>query len=193
MRRLCVFCGSASGTQPEYLASARKLGKSLAAKKIELVYGGGRVGLMGAIADSVLEAGGTVIGIIPERLAAKEIAHNGLTELHVVKSMHERKAAMAEMSDGFIAMPGGFGTIEEFCEVLTWSQLGFQKKPCGLLNTLGFYNTLIELFDDMTKKEFVMKVHRDLVIVSEDPDEMIEKVSNYVHTAPDKWLTKDDL
>jgi uncharacterized protein (TIGR00730 family) len=148
---------------------------------------------MGAIADSVLEAGGTVIGIIPERLAAKEIAHNGLTELHVVKSMHERKAAMAEMSEGFIAMPGGFGTIEEFCEVLTWSQLGFQKKPCGLLNTLGFYNSLIELFDDMTRKEFVMPVHRNLVIVSEDPDDMIDRVSNYVHTAPDKWLTKEEL
>jgi uncharacterized protein (TIGR00730 family) len=100
---------------------------------------------------------------------------------------------MAEMSEGFIAMPGGFGTIEEYCEVLTWSQLGFQKKPCGLLNTLGFYNSLIDLFDDMTRKEFVMQVHRDLVIVSEDPDDIIEKVSNYVHTAPDKWLTKEEL
>ena len=193
MRRLCVFCGSAAGTKPEYLAAAQELGLAMAAEKIELVYGGGRVGLMGAVADSVLKAGGTVIGIMPERLAAKEIAHHGLTELHIVKSMHERKAAMAEMSDGFVAMPGGFGTIEEFCEVLTWSQLGFQKKACGLLNVLGFYDNLIKLFDDMTEQQFVAPVHRELVLVSDNPKEMIELVSNYRHTAPDKWLKRAEL
>lgn len=193
MRRLCVFCGSAPGSEPEYIEAARALGKAMVARNIELVYGGGRVGLMGAVADSVLAAGGTVVGIMPERLAAKEIAHHGLTELHIVKSMHERKAAMAEMSDGFIAMPGGFGTIEEFCEVLTWSQLGFQRKACGLLNTIGFYDSLITLFDDMATKGFVMPVHRELVLVATEPESMIDMVVNYVHTAPDKWLKRDEL
>jgi uncharacterized protein (TIGR00730 family) len=193
MRRLCVFCGSAPGSQPEYLEAARELGQAMAANKIELVYGGGRVGLMGAVADAVMASGGKVFGIIPERLAAQEIAHNGLTELKIVKSMHERKAIMAEMSDGFVAMPGGFGTIEEYCEVLTWSQLGFQKKACGLLNTLGFFDNLIRLFDDMTSKGFVMPVHRELVLVSQDPKDIINQVSNYKHTAPDKWVTRGDL
>ncbi len=193
MRRLCVFCGSASGTRPEYLAAAQELGETMAKEDIQLVYGGGRVGLMGAVADSVLKHGGTVIGIMPERLAAKEIAHHGLTELHIVKSMHERKATMAEMSDGFIAMPGGFGTIEEFCEVLTWSQLGFQKKACGLLNVIGFYDSLIKLFDEMTEQQFVAPVHRELVLVSDNPKEMIQHVVNYTHTAPDKWLQRTEL
>ena len=193
MYRLCVFCGSASGAQPEYLAAANELGRAMAAREIELIYGGGRVGLMGALADSVLKAGGTAIGIIPEVLVAKEIAHHGLTKLHIVKSMHERKATMAEMSDGFVAMPGGFGKIEEFCEVLTWSQLGFQKKACGLLNILGFFDNLIKLFDEMTVNGFVMPVHRELVLVSDNASDMLDQVSNYRHTAPDKWLMRGVL
>ena len=137
-RRICVFCGSNSGTNPAYRDAAVAMGRLLASRGIELVYGGGNIGLMGVLADTVLEAHGRVIGVIPESLMAKEVGHGGLTELRIVQSMHERKALMADLSDGFIAMPGGFGTFEEFCEVVTWSQLGIHAKPCGLLNVRGY-------------------------------------------------------
>ena len=152
MKRLCVFCGSNAGTNPIYRAEAEKLGRLLAARGIELVYGAGNIGLMGAVADACLAAGGTVIGIIPEALMGKEVAgravdHRALTRIEVVDSMHTRKARMAELSDGFIALPGGFGTFEEFCEILTWGQLGFHQKPMGLLNVNGFYDPLLAMFD----------------------------------------------
>jgi uncharacterized protein (TIGR00730 family) len=193
MRRLCVFCGSSFGLNPEYLRAAQDLGKILVQAKIELVYGGGHVGLMGAIADSVLEAGGKAIGVIPEFLAAKELAHNGLTELKIVRSMHERKSLMAELSDGFIALPGGFGTLEEFCEVLSWSSLGFHKKPCGLLNVAGYYDELIKFFDTSKENQFVSESHRDLILVSSDPKQLVHRMQTYKHTAQEKWLNKARL
>ena len=146
-QRICVFCGSNSGNNPAYRAAAIELGRLLAGRDIEIVYGAGNIGLMGILADAALAAGGKVIGVIPESLMAKEVGHLGLTELRIVKSMHERKAIMSDLSDAFIAMPGGFGTFEEFCEVVTWSQLGIQSKPCGLLNVEGYYDPLLELFD----------------------------------------------
>src|ERR1700746_2158218 len=139
MKRICVFCGSSAGSKPEYRASAQQLGAELTRRKIGLVYGGGNVGLMGAIADSVLEAGGEAIGVIPEHLMSREIGHNRLTKLHIVRSMHERKALMSDLSDAFVALPGGFGTLEEFCEVVTWTQLGLHAKPCGILNVIGCF------------------------------------------------------
>jgi uncharacterized protein (TIGR00730 family) len=151
MKRVCVFCGSSSGSRPEYRTAAEELGTEVVRRKIGLVYGGGNVGLMGVIADAVLKAGGEVMGVIPENLMAKEVGHNGLTKLHVVRSMHERKALMADLSDAFIALPGGFGTLEEFCEIVTWSQLGLHTKPCGILNVQGYYSPLLAMFDHAVK------------------------------------------
>src|SRR5579871_639763 len=147
LRRVCVFCGSSSGLRSSYAEAARRLGWTLAGHKVGLVYGGGKVGLMGTVADAVLERGGEAIGVIPQPLVAREIAHPGLTELRIVSSMHERKALMADLSDAFIALPGGYGTLEEFAEALTWSQLGIHKKPCGLLNVAGYYDNLIAFLD----------------------------------------------
>jgi uncharacterized protein (TIGR00730 family) len=138
MRRICVFCGSSSGSRPQYRAATEELGTELARRNIRLVYGGGNVGLMGVLADAVLGAGGEAQGVIPENLMAREIGHRGLSKLHVVRSMHERKALMADLSDAFVALPGGFGTLEEFCEIVTWAQLGLHVKPCGILNVLGY-------------------------------------------------------
>jgi len=160
MKRICVFCGSSPGIRPAYAAVATQLAGSLAAHGLTIVYGGGNLGLMGILADAALQAGGQVIGVIPRALASKERAHHGLTELRVVGSMHERKALMAELSDGFIAMPGGYGTFEEFCEILTWTQLGLQQKPCGLLNVEGFYDHLLNLFDHAVAEQFVKPDHR---------------------------------
>ena len=147
LKTLCVFCGSSAGSRPVYADAARQMGEALVARDITLVFGGGRVGLMGEIARTVLAGGGRVVGVIPRALLRKEIAYEDLSELHVVDSMHERKALMAERSDGFVAMPGGFGTFEEFCEVLTWSQLGFHHKPVALLNVAGYFDGLLALFD----------------------------------------------
>src|ERR1051326_7718022 len=147
IQRICVFCGSSRGGNPVYAEAARRLGAALAERGIGLVYGGGQIGLMGIVADAVMAAGGEGIGGIPEALALKEVAHEGLTELRVVGSMHERKALMADLAHAFIAMPGGFGTFEEFCEIVTWAQLGMHTKPCGLLNVNGFYDPLLALFD----------------------------------------------
>jgi len=158
-----------------------------------LVYGGGNVGLMGTIADAVLAAGGEAIGVIPQALVAKELAHNGLTQLHVVGSMHERKAMMADLADGFIALPGGFGTFEEFCEVLTWAQLGFHQKPCGLLNVDGYYNTLIAMFDHATAEQFVHPRHRSLVLESDNPDQLLDKLATFAPITYQKWLDREEL
>ena len=190
MKRICVFCGSSPGADPVYLATAEAVGKFLANRGIELVFGGGRVGLMGMVADSAVAAGGRAIGAIPESLAIKEIAHQGLDELHVVDSMHERKALMAELSDGFIALPGGFGTFEEFCEIVTWAQLGIHSKPCGLLNVNGFYDPLIEMFDRSTRQQFIRPEHRGLVIVGSSIEELFDKMEAYSPPYIEKWLDK---
>lgn len=188
MKRICVFCGSNGGLRPAYTEAARAMGLALARRGIGLVYGGGRVGLMGTVADAVLREGGEVIGIIPEALAAREVAHQGLTELCVVSSMHVRKAMMAELSDAFVALPGGFGTFEEFCEVLTWSQLGLHQKPCGLLNVEDYYAPLLALFDQAVAERFARPEHRALVIEGRDPDEMLERLATFRPPGLAKWI-----
>jgi uncharacterized protein (TIGR00730 family) len=188
MRRICVFCGSSPGSRPVYAEAARATGRLLAERGIGLVYGGGKVGLMGVVADAVLEGGGEAIGVIPEPLVRREVGHGGLTELHVVASMHERKARMADLSDAFVALPGGFGTFEEFCEVLTWSQLGIHPKPCGLLNTAGFYSPLLAMFDHAVAESFVRPQHRTLVIEETDPARLLERLAAFVPPATERWI-----
>ena len=189
-QRICVFCGSNAGTSPAYRAAAVALGERLAERGIELVYGAGNIGLMGVIADAVLAREGKVIGVIPEALMAKEVGHSGLTELRIVGSMHERKAIMSDLSDAFIAMPGGFGTFEEFCEVVTWSQLGIQSKPCGLLNVEGYYDPLLELFDHAVREGFLREENRRLVLEDRDAECLLAKMANFVPIPADKWIWK---
>jgi uncharacterized protein (TIGR00730 family) len=196
MKSLCVFCGSNAGQNPIYRAEAEKLGRLLAARQIELVYGAGNIGLMGAVADACLDAGGCVTGIIPEALVGKEVAgrpvdHRTLTRLEVVDSMHTRKARMAELSDGFIALPGGFGTFEEFCEILTWGQLGFHVKPMGLLNINGFYDPLLALFDHAVSEGFLRAPNRAMALVSSDIDDLLEQMANYRPEPVSKWLKEE--
>lgn len=193
MKRICVFCGSNGGADGIYLETAEKVGRFLAKENIELVYGGGRVGLMGKVADTVLANGGLVIGAIPEALAIKEVAHQGLTELHIVDSMHERKALMAELSDGFIALPGGFGTFEELCEIITWAQLGIHQKPCALLNVGGYYDNLIAQFDFANDQNFIRDEHRLLVLVENEIERLYEKMKNYEPPFVEKWIDKDEI
>jgi uncharacterized protein (TIGR00730 family) len=188
MQRVCVFCGSSVGGSGEYAAAARAMGFALVARGLSLVYGGGQVGLMGVIADAVLEAGGEAIGVIPHALNAREIAHPRLTALHVVDSMHERKAKMAEMSDAFIALPGGFGTYEEFFEVVTWTQLGVHKKPCGLLNVDGFYDPIVEFLDHAVREQFIRRVHRETVLMDSDPARLLDALSRVVLPDVPKWI-----
>lgn len=193
MRRVCIFCGSSHGARETYDAAAAEMGRALVRRGLGLVFGGGCVGLMGTLADAVIEAGGEAIGVIPEALVAKELAHNGLTELRVVGSMHERKALMAELADGFIALPGGYGTLEEFCEVVTWVQLGLHQKPCGLLNVEDYYGPLLELFDRATTEEFIRPVHRSLVLVEKDPERLLDLLAQYQPPAPEKkWIERDE-
>lgn len=192
MKRICVFCGSNNGVHPDYLQAARDLGVTLASRGIGLVYGGARVGLMGAIADTVLEHSGEAIGVIPEALVAREVAHSGLTQLHVVKSMHERKARMSELSDAFIALPGGFGTLEEFAEVLTWAQLGLHRKPFGLLNVQGYYTPLLAFFDHAVQEGFVPPAHRAMVLAEEDPDRLVDLLAEYDPPHTEKWIGRDE-
>jgi uncharacterized protein (TIGR00730 family) len=188
VKRICVFCGSNPGGRAEYADAAVRMGRTLADAGIGLVYGGGRVGLMGIVADAVMQAGGEVIGVIPEALMRREVGHITLTELHVVGSMHERKAMMADLSDGFIAMPGGYGTFEEFCEVITWSQLGIHPKPCGLLNVCGFYAPLLAMFDHAVAERFVTPRHRELVLEDTDPAALLEKMRTFVPPGTEKWI-----
>lgn len=185
-----MFCGSDLGTNPVYRNAAVTLGRLLAERGIELVYGGGNIGLMGVLADAVLQAQGRVIGVIPESLMAKEVGHTGLTDLRVVKSMHERKGLMSDLSDGFIALPGGFGTFEEFCEVVTWSQLGIQSKPCGLLNVGGYYDPLLELFDRAVREGFLHEENRRLVLEDHDAEGLLAKMGHFVPTGVEKWTWK---
>ena len=191
-RRICVFCGSNLGFSPAYRAAAATVGALLARREIELVYGGGDIGLMGVLANTVLDEGGRVIGVIPESLIAKEVGHQGLTELRAVGSMHVRKALMADLSDGFIALPGGYGTFEEFCEVVTWSQLGLHAKPCGLLNVEGYYDPLLALFDHAVKEGFLRSENRRLVLEDGNPQQLFEKMSAFRAPAVDKWITGDE-
>ena len=193
MKRICVFCGSNAGHDPRYRAEADLLGRLLAGRGIELVYGGGNVGLMGVIADACLGAGGTVIGVIPEALIGKEVAgrvvdHRGLTRLEVVDSMHTRKARMAELADGFIALPGGFGTFEEFCEVLTWGQLGFHVKPMGLLNVNGFYDPLLALFARAVAEGFLRDENRAMALAADDIASLLAAMAAYRPEPVSKWL-----
>lgn len=187
MNYICVFCGSSFGAKPAYQQAAQTMGAALARRGLGLVYGGGRVGLMGTVADAVLAAGGEVIGVIPEFMAEKEIAHRGLSQLHIVGSMHERKAMMAALSDGFIALPGGYGTLEEFCEILTWTQLGLHQKPHGLLNVEGYYDHLIQLFDHAVAEEFVKPRHRSIVLTAVEPDQLLDQFASFKPEKVDKW------
>ncbi|MBI5757148.1 MAG: TIGR00730 family Rossman fold protein [Planctomycetales bacterium] len=191
MRRICVFCGSNSGMKSEYRRAAEDVGRSLAERGIELVYGGGNVGLMGVVADAALVAGGRVIGVIPQALASKEVAHWGLTELRVVESMHERKALMAELSDAFIALPGGIGTMEEFFEVWTWSQLGYHAKPCGLINSAGYFDGLISFLDHMTADQFLRAEHRSMLMVAQTASELLDRFVTFRPPQVEKWIDRD--
>lgn len=188
MQRICVFCGSSAGTNPAYAEAARVMGRELVSRGMGLVYGGGHVGLMGVVADAVLEAGGEAIGVIPHALAAREIAHQRLTTLHVVASMHERKAMMAELSDAFIAMPGGFGTYEELFEAITWTQLGLHKKPCGLLNVAGFYDPVIRFIDHAVAEQFIRPQHRAALLVEQDPARLIDALQSVTLPEVPKWI-----
>lgn len=179
MKRVAVFCGSRMGASKSYREGAIALGKELASRGIALVYGGASVGIMGVIADTVLAEGGQVIGVIPEVLMDREIAHPDLTELIVVSSMHERKAKMTELADGFISMPGGAGTLEEFFEIYTWAQIGIHQKPNGLLNINGFYEPLVSMFDHMVKEQFVEEKHRSMVLVEADPKVLLDQFQAY--------------
>jgi uncharacterized protein (TIGR00730 family) len=190
LRSVCVFCGSKPGNDPAYAAGARRLGRTLAEEGITLVYGGGRVGLMGVVADTILDADGEVTGVIPKALVEREIAHPGLTDLRVVGSMHERKAMMSELSEGFIALPGGTGTLEEFFEVQTWAQLGEHEKPCGLLNLAGYYDPLVALFDHMVAKGFLSEEHRATVLVETEPEPLLDAFAHYSPPNTIKWIDK---
>ncbi len=190
MKRICVFCGSSPGARPDYLQASIELGQALAGKNIGLVYGGAKVGMMGKIAESVLEKGGEVIGVIPKDLVEREVAFTGLADLRVVGSMHERKALMADLSDGFIALPGGLGTIEEFFEVVTWAQLGIHPKPCGLLNVRGYYDKLMDFLDHTVSEKFVEAEHRSMILVDENPERLLQKFETYQPPTVDKaqWV-----
>lgn len=193
MKRICVFCGSSFGIEPSYRRAARQLGQLLAAKGIELVYGGGNVGLMGEIANAALECNANVIGVIPRALAERELAHMGLPDLRIVSSMHERKAVMANLSDAFIALPGGLGTLEEFCEVLTWAQLGFHNKPCGLLSVGGYFDPLVTFFERAVVAGFLRAEHLEMVFVEEDAAKILSRFETYRPPACDKWIKRDDV
>ena len=190
MKRVVVFAGSNSGSQVEYCLAARELGHALVRRQLGLVYGGARIGLMGALADAVLEAGGHVTGVIPKALVAKEVAHTGLSDLRVVASMHERKAVMSDLADGFIALPGGWGTLEEFFEVLTWGQLGLHQKPCGLLNVRGFFDGLLSFVDHSIDERFVRRENRDMVLVASSPDPLLDLLERYVPPVVEKWIDR---
>jgi uncharacterized protein (TIGR00730 family) len=192
MKRICVYCGSSPGRSPRYREVARALGHELAGRGLGLVYGGASVGVMGAVADAVLEHGGEVIGVIPESLALKEVAHDGLSDLLVVGSMHERKARMAELSDGFVALPGGWGTLEEIFEMLTWAQLGFHRKPCGLLNVGAYYDHLFAFLETAFSERFVRNEYRPMLLMDEDPGRLLDRLRDYRAPQVRKWLEAEE-
>lgn len=191
MHRVCVFCGASSGEHSRYLDAATALGELLAEEGIDLVYGGSRLGLMGRLAESTLEAGGHVTGVIPQALTRREVAHGDLSELRVVDSMHERKGIMADLADAFIVLPGGLGTMEEFFEVLTWSQLGLHRKPIGILDVDGYYEPLIHLLDHMVRQGFVASNHRRMVVVEDEPARLLERLRSYVAPPVPTWIAQE--
>ena len=191
MKNVTVFCGSSSGTESIYSTQATLLGRTLAKRNLKLIYGGAKVGLMGALADGVLSGGGEIIGVLPHFLRSKEIAHEGLTELILVDSMHERKTKMHELCDGIIALPGGFGTLEELFEILTWGQLGLHKKPVGLLNIKGFYDSLNMLLQTMVDKGFLKVINYRMLLISNDIDDLLEKMDNYIAPTIGKWINEE--
>lgn len=193
MKRISVFCGSSFGTDEIFREQAELLGKTLAKQNIDLVYGGANVGLMGAVADGALSENGTVIGVLPNFLRSKEIAHLGLTELILVENMHERKMKMNDLCDGVIALPGGFGTLEELFEMLTWSQLGLHKKPIAILNINGFYDSLIALSKTMVEKGFMKDVYLEMLLVSDNIDDLLHQMKNYTAPTFTKWINKDKV
>ena len=192
MRNICVFCGSQSGTDPRYRQIAVELGRLLAQRGDGLVYGGGHVGLMGAIADAVLEAGGAVTGVIPKPMTDRELAHETVTKLYVVSSMHERKALMASLSDAFIAMPGGYGTLEELFEVIAWAQLGIHRKPIGVLNAAGYFDALISFVDKMVAEGFIKSKYRGLFVTAEQPLALLDALQHHQMPATRRWLTEEE-
>ncbi|MGE1114685.1 TIGR00730 family Rossman fold protein [Priestia megaterium] len=190
MKRIAVFCGSSNGASDLYIQGAKALGKELAKRNISLVYGGVSVGVMGAVADAVLEGGGHVIGVMPTFLEEREISHKNLSELIVVESMHERKAKMAELVDGFITLPGGPGTLEEFFEIFTWAQLGLHQKPCGLLNINDYYTPLISLFNHMTEEQFLQEKYRSMALVDTEPQGLLDQFNTYQPPSVKTYITK---
>ncbi|MHC1706773.1 MAG: TIGR00730 family Rossman fold protein [Bacteroidales bacterium] len=190
MKNICVFCGSSTGSDPVYSDAASELGSAIAAAGFRLIYGGASVGIMGILADSTLKVKGEVIGVIPSFFSKKEIAHNNLSELIFVESMHERKLKMAELSDGFIALPGGYGTLDELFEMLTWSQLDLHQKPIGLLNVKGYFDPLISLFDKMTEEKFLKPAHRQMILCSENSSDLLQMMQEYQPVRLEKWLNR---
>lgn len=193
MKRIAVYCGSATPADPVYIESARMVGRTLAGRGIGLVYGGGRLGLMGAVADAVLESGGEAIGVIPQALVNAEVAHRGLTELHVVDTMHERKARFTELSDGFLTIPGGTGTMDELWEAMSWAQLGYHAKPVGLLNVAGFYDGLIEFVGKMGEVGFMRPQHQNILLADDDLDRLLARMADFEPTVPIIRMQRDDL
>ncbi len=193
MKRICVFCGASYGSHEVYRETATAFGRALAERELELVYGGSHAGLMGAVADGVLAAGGSTIGVIPTALVERERAHKGLTQQIEVGSMHERKAKMADLADGFVALPGGMGTLDELCEILTWAQLGFHRKPIGLLNVAGYYDGLLSFFTHATTEGFIRSSDRALYIVEDDVEQLLATMLVYSPPAGTRWLKRDDL
>jgi uncharacterized protein (TIGR00730 family) len=187
-----VFCGSSPGRNAAFAESTRALGRALVNRGIEVVYGGGNIGLMGVLADAVLQSGGVVTGVIPQGLVVRELAHRDVTRLHVVHSMHERKALMATLSDAFIALPGGFGTLEEFAEAVTWTQLGLQAKPCGLLNVAGFYDHLLAFLDHARAEDFLRPTHSEIVVADADPVALLDRIENWRPPEVTRWLTSSE-
>ncbi|MBJ6724569.1 TIGR00730 family Rossman fold protein [Geomonas sp. Red875] len=192
MKSICVYCGSSPGRLEAYSEAARALGAALVERGIRLVYGGANIGIMGVVADTVLALGGEVVGIIPDALVKKEVAHTGLTELHVTRSMHERKTLMAELADGFVALPGGIGTLEELFEVWTWAQLGFHEKPCGLLNVAGYYDALATFLDHTVAEQFVKQPHRSMLIVESEPAALLERFRSFTPPHVAKLIVEQD-
>jgi uncharacterized protein (TIGR00730 family) len=190
IKRVCVYCGSSFGARRAYVGAAERIGAGLARRGIHLVYGGGCVGLMGAVADAVLAAHGHVIGVIPEMLAVKEVAHRGLPDLRVVQSMHQRKALMMELADAFVALPGGFGTLEELSEILTWAQLGLHRKPCALLNIEGFFDPLLAFLDHATAEGLLRPEHRGILLVETDPERILDRLFTAPPPLVGKWIEK---
>jgi uncharacterized protein (TIGR00730 family) len=192
VKNICIYCGSSSGRLTAYAEAARDLAHSLVRRNIGLVYGGASVGIMGVVADQVLRLGGRAVGVIPEALVRKEVAHHHLTELHITQSMHERKTLMAELADAFIALPGGLGTLEEIFEIWTWAQLGIHEKPCGLLNVEGYYDPLIAFLDHAAAERFVSQPHRSMLLVEREADTLLDRFADYRPPVVARWIDKDE-